>query len=172
MVMLLLGWKWTLFLVVSLVFVVARGFRLRRGECGAPLLFGAGERVTPLLGADGRALCSKSLGNGACSGGGAGATGGDRMASSAESAASLLLRGLQLRHQYSTATTKRNSMRSTEITAMLGGVELHGFCGGPLLVPPLELVVFVAGKAACVGTCCEMYGVDEVTVVVSGVDGW
>lgn len=68
------------------------------------------------------------------------------MASSAESAASLLLRGLQLRHQYSTATTKRNSMRSTEITAMPGAVELHGFCGGPLLVPPLELVVFVAGR--------------------------
>jgi len=50
MVMLPLGWKWTSFLVVSLVVVVARGFRLRRGECSAPLLFGAGERVTPLLG--------------------------------------------------------------------------------------------------------------------------
>jgi len=146
---------------------------------GGTPLFGGDRAGMSLLSVGRKALCSKSLAKGACSGAGAGAAGGGRMASSAESAASLLLRGLQLRHQHRIATATRKRMRRMEITAMPGGVELHGFSEAPLIVPPLGLVVpplglvvFVAGRAACVGTCCEMYGVDEVAVVVSGVDGW
>ena len=94
------------------------------------------------------------------------------MARSAELAASLLLRGFKQRDQYRVAPTRRKSIRSIEITAMPGGVELHGLCVGPLLVPPLRLAVFAAGEAVYVGSCCWMYGVDETAVVVAGVDGW
>lgn len=95
-----------------------------------------------------------------------------RIPSPAELADSLFLRGFRMRNQYKTATTMGERTRSTAITAMPGGVELHGFCGEPLLFPASMLVVSAAGVAAFIGPCCWKYGVDETAVVVGGVDGW
>lgn len=94
------------------------------------------------------------------------------MARPAELAAALFMRGFRMRNQYKTAATMRKRTRSTAITAMPGGVELHGFCGEPLFVPASMLVVSAAGVAAFIGPCCWKYGMDENAVVVGGVDGW